>query len=342
MKPLKELAALVGGTVTRDGDLSITGVNTLDDARAGEISFVANPKYLPRLASTRASAVVCGTDVASKSPVPAIAVADPAFAFLKIAECFTPPEPLPSPGIHPTAFVHERASVSKDASVGPCCVVEAGATIGARTILHAQVFVGREAIVGADCRLHAQSTLRERCVLGDRVILQPGAVIGSDGFGYVTINGVHHKIPQSGIVVLEDDVEVGANTAIDRARLGQTLIKRGVKIDNLVQVAHNVVVGEGSLLVAQVGISGSTKLGRYVILAGQAGVAGHLDVPDGTVLTAQSGLGFSGAKGDVLSGSPARPRMQHERSLVALYRLPELLKEIKLLRQRVDELENGR
>jgi len=339
VKTIQELAALVGGTVTRDPATPVTGVNTIDDARAGEITFVANPKYASRLASTRAGAVVCAADVAATSPVPAIVVKDAALAFLKITECFTPKEPPPPPGVHPSAFVHEKASVAPDASVGPCCVVEAGAIVGARTILDAQVYVGRDAKIGADCRLHPQTVVRERCLLGDRVILQPGAVIGSDGFGYVTVNGVHRKIPQSGIVILEDDVEIGANTTIDRARLDKTLIRKGVKIDNLCQVAHNVVVGEGSLFAAQAGVSGSTKLGRYVILAGQAGVAGHLELPDGMILTAQSGLGYSPEKGEVLTGSPARPHLQHHRALVATHKLPELIKELRELRRRIEELE---
>jgi len=339
VKTLQELATLVGGSVTREPPLAISGVNTLDDARSGEISFVANPKYVSRLATTRAAAVVCGADVAPKSPVPAIVVADPAMAFLKIAELFAPREPRPPAGVHPTAFVHPKATVSKDATVGPCSVVEEGASVGARTILDAQVYVGRDATIGDDCRLHPQTTVRERCLLGNRVILQPGAVIGSDGFGYVTVNGVHRKIPQSGIVVLEDDVEIGANSTIDRARLDKTIIKRGAKIDNLCQVAHNVVVGEGSLFAAQAGVAGSTRLGKYVILAGQVGVIGHLDVPDGTIVTAQSGLGHSPEKGELLSGSPARPHMQHERSLVAVHKLPELLKEIRQLRARIEALE---
>jgi UDP-3-O-[3-hydroxymyristoyl] glucosamine N-acyltransferase len=336
---LGELAALVGGTVTRDPATPVTGVNTIDDARAGEITFVANPKYASRLPSTRAGAVVCAADVAATSPVPAIVVKDPALAFLRIAECFATPEVRPAPGVHPAAFVHAKASVARDASVGPCCVVEEGASIGAGTVLDAQVYIGRDAKIGTACRLYPQTVVRERCILGDRVILQPGAVIGSDGFGYVTVNGVHRKIPQSGIVVLEDDVEIGANTTIDRARLDRTVIRKGVKIDNLCQVAHNVVVGEGSLFAAQAGVAGSTKLGRYVILAGQVGVIGHLDVPDGTILTAQSGLGHSPEKGELLSGSPARPHLQHQRSLAATHKLPELLKEIRELRRRIEQLE---
>jgi UDP-3-O-[3-hydroxymyristoyl] glucosamine N-acyltransferase len=281
--------------------------------------------------------------MAPKSKLPAIVVANPNLAFLEIARCFAPPESRPPAGVHPTAAVSPKANLGRDVAVGPSCVVEEGAEIGDRTVLDGLVFVGRDAKVGADCRLYPHSLVRERCIVGDRVILQPGAVVGSDGFGYVTVEGSHVKIPQQGIAVLEDDVELGANTCVDRARVDRTVVRRGSKLDNLCQVGHNVIIGEGCLFAAQVGVAGSTRLGKYVVLAGQVGVIGHLQVPDGTIVSAQSGLGHSPeSPGQVLSGSPARPHLQHQRAVAATHRLPELLREVRDLRKRVEELEKRR
>lgn len=333
---LEDLARSVGGRVEGDGTVRIRGVNGLSDAGPGDVTFLHNPKYAALLATTKAGAVVLAEGM--KSALPAIISKNADRAFGRIAELLAGVPPRPAPGIHPTAFVDPAARVAPDATVGPLCVVEAGAVIGDRCLLHAQVFVGRDAKLGPDCLLHPQTVVRERCELGARVTLQPGAVIGGDGFGYATEQGVHHKIPQVGIVVLEDDVEIGANSTLDRARFGRTVIGRGTKIDNLVQIAHNVTTGRGCLLVSQSGVAGSTKLGNYVVLAGQAGVIGHLELGDGVVITAQTGLTKDVPAGGVLSGSPASDRKTHLKELAALAKLPEVLHEFRRLREELETI----
>jgi UDP-3-O-[3-hydroxymyristoyl] glucosamine N-acyltransferase len=333
---LEELARKLGGRVAGDGGVRLRGVAGLDEAGAGDLSFLANAKYMALLSTTKASAVVVKEGVAC--PLPALVVANPDLAFGRAAELFVGTPPPPPPGVHPTALVAPGARLGAGAAVGPLCIVEEGAVIGERTVLAAQVYVGRDAKIGPDCLLHPQTVVRERCELGARVILQPGAVIGGDGFGYATDRGVHHKIPQVGIVVLEDDVEIGSNSTIDRARFGRTVVGRGTKIDNLVMIAHNVSTGRGCLLVSQCGVAGSTRLGDYVVLAGQAGVIGHLELGDGAVITAQTGLTKDVPPGAVMSGSPASDRKTHLKELAALARIPEALPELRRLREELDAL----
>jgi UDP-3-O-[3-hydroxymyristoyl] glucosamine N-acyltransferase len=333
---LEELARLVGGSVTGDGATVIRGVNGLKEASPGDITFLANPKYAPLLASTRASAVIVGQGISA--PLPTLVVSNPDLAFGIVAERLLGQSVPPAPGIHPTAVVARDAVIGRDVSIGPHAVVDAKASIGEGTILHAQTYVGPEARIGPGCLLHPQVVVRDRCEIGARVILHSGAVIGSDGFGYATEKGVHHKIPQVGIVVLQDDVEIGANVTIDRARFGRTVIGRGTKIDNLVQIGHNVTTGQGCLLVAQSGVSGSTKLGNYVVLAGQAGLVGHLEMGDRAIITAQTGVTKDVPPGGVMSGSPASERTTHLKELAALGKLPEALQEIRRLRKEIEEL----
>jgi UDP-3-O-[3-hydroxymyristoyl] glucosamine N-acyltransferase len=335
---LDELARLVGGRVDGDGSLRITGVNGLTEAGAGEISFLANPKYAPLLAATKAAAVVVADNV--PCPVAALRVGNPDLAFARIAERFVETPGRPSPGVHPSAVVAPGARIGKDVAIGALSVVEDGASIGDGTVIYPQVYVGAAATIGPGCLLWPQAVVRERCRLGARVILHSGAVVGSDGFGFATEKGVHHKIPQVGVVEIEDDVEIGANTTIDRARFGRTVVGRGSKLDNLVQVAHNVSIGPGCLVAAQAGISGSTKLGAYVILGGQAGLAGHLEVGDRGVVTAQSGLGKDVPPGVLVGGEHAKELRRHMKELGALGRLPEALEEIRRLRKDVEALKN--
>jgi UDP-3-O-[3-hydroxymyristoyl] glucosamine N-acyltransferase len=325
----------VDGRVVGDGATPIHGVNGLDEAGPGELSFLANPKYAALLATTRAAAVLVAPG-APAAAVPTVVVADPNLAFAKIAAALVPPAPPRPRGVHPTAVIGAGVTFGPDASIGPHCVVEEGASIGDRTVLVAQVFVGRGARIGRDCLLHAQTIVREECSLGDRVILHGGAVVGSDGFGYVTVRGVHVKIPQTGTVAIEDDVELGANVCVDRARFGRTVIRRGAKLDNLVQVAHNCEVGEHNLIASQAGVSGSTRFGRYVMVGGQAGFGGHIRIGDGTVVTGRAGVNKSWPGGVTLSGMPARPTTQHLRAVAAADRLHETLRE---LRRRLAELE---
>ncbi len=333
---LDELARLVGGTVSGDGATRIRGVNGLREAGPGEIAFLANPKYAPLLAQTRASAVIVadGTEVS----LPAIRARNPDLAFARAAERLGGGAWRPAPGVHPKASVAPGARIGKDVSIGAFAVVEEDASVGDGSVLCPQVYVGAGARLGPGCFLWPQSAVRERCELGARVILHCGAVVGSDGFGYATEEGVHHKIPQVGIAVLEDDVELGANATVDRARFGRTVIGRGTKVDNLVQIAHNVTTGQGCLLAAQAGVSGSTRLGNYVVLAGQAGLVGHIQVGDGAVVTAKAGVGKDVPAGATVSGLHAVEIRRHLREAAAVARLPEALEELRRLRKEVEEL----
>ncbi len=333
---LDELARLVGGTVSGDGATVIRGVNGLEQAGPGEIAFLANPKYAPLLAATKASAVIVadGTDVA----LPAIRVKNPDLAFARAAERLFGGGWRPPAGAHPSAVVAPSARIGKEVSIGAFTVVEEGASIGDGTVLYPHVYVGAGARIGPGCLLWPQAVVRERCELGARVILHSGAVVGSDGFGYATEAGVHHKIPQVGTAVLEDDVELGANTAVDRARFGKTVVGRGTKIDNLVQIAHNVTIGQGCLVAAQAGISGSTRLGNYVVLAGQAGLVGHIEMGDRAIATAQAGVSKDVPAGTMVSGEHAIETKRHLREKAAMARLPEALHEIRRLRREVEEL----
>jgi UDP-3-O-[3-hydroxymyristoyl] glucosamine N-acyltransferase len=341
---LREIAEAVSGRITGDGEAEITGFNSLADAGPADVSFLANPKYIPFLATTRAAAVLV-----PDMPVPAgvviraglhlVRVANPDLAFTQVVAAFAPRPVPPPPGIHPSAVVAGDVRVGAGVAIGPCAVVGDGAVIGDGTVIYPNVTIGAAAVIGAACTLYPQSSVRERCRLGDRVVLHNGAVIGSDGFGYTTVDGVHQKIPQVGIVVVEDDVEIGANATIDRARFGRTRIGRGTKIDNLVQIAHNVEVGEHCIIVSQVGIAGSTRLGNHVTLAGQAGITGHIVIGDKAVVTAQSGVSKAVAPGSVVRGSPAQEIKVNQAQEVAARRLPAALAVIKDLQARVAELE---
>jgi UDP-3-O-[3-hydroxymyristoyl] glucosamine N-acyltransferase len=333
---LEELAKLVGGRVAGDPAVRVRGVNGIAEAGPGELTFLANPRYAPLLASTKASAAVVAEGV--PCPVPSIVVRNPDLAFARAAERLAGAPWRPPAGVHPGAVVARDASIGRDVSIGAACVVEPGASIGDRTVLYPQVYVGPGARIGPDSLLWPQVVVRERCELGARVVVHSGTVVGSDGFGYATDGGVHHKIPQLGTVVVGDDVEIGANVAVDRARFGATVIGRGTKIDNLVQIAHNVRIGEACLIVAQVGISGSTTLGNQVILGGQAGIAGHLEIGDRSIVTAQAGLGKDLPPGSVVSGEHAQDAKKHMRKLAALSKLPDALVELRELRKEVEAL----
>ena len=333
---LDELGRLVGGKVTGDGKTVIRAVNGLREAGPGDITFLANTKYAPLLASTKASAVILADGI--PAPIPALSVRNPDLAFGLVAQHLLGAARRPTAGVHPTAVIAPTAVLGKNITVGAGTVVEDGASVGDNAVLYPQVYVGAEASIGPDALLYPQVVVRERCRIGARVILHSGTVVGSDGFGYATDKGVHHKIPQVGIVVVEDDVELGANVTIDRARFGRTVIGKGTKIDNLVQIGHNVVLGQGCLLVSQSGIAGSTRMGNYVMMAGQSGVVGHLEIGDRAIITAQSGITKDVAPGAIVSGAPAGDRRTHLKELAALSKLPEALQEIRKLRQEIEEL----
>ena len=335
---LSELAERLDCRVEGDRAIDVNRVTGIEDAGPGDLTFFANKKYAAAMRRTRASAVILA-DAAEAAPCAMLRTKNPYLAFARAVAIFADIAQ-PAPGIHPRAFVAEGAAVAADASLGPFAVVEEGARLGARTIVHAHATIGRGAEIGDECVIHAHVSIRERVKLGHRVVVQDGAVIGSDGYGFAPgSEGAHIKIPQVGDVIVEDDVEIGANTTIDRPAVGETRIKAGTKIDNLVQIAHGVTIGRNVLLAAQVGIAGSTTIEDSVTLAGQVGVAGHLTVGRGSVATAQSGIPNSVDPGSFVSGYPAIPNRDWLKSSAVFRKLPELRKAVSELEQRIAELE---
>ena len=330
-----EIAAIVRIKATRGstGD-TIRGLAALGDAGPGDLSFLGNPKYKSEVAATRASIVLLPADFPGdpKDNQLFLLVDNPSVALaLVCARIEQALWPKPAPGIHPAACIAHGARIAATATVGPLCVVEAGALIGERVHLQAQVFVGQNARVGDDCWLMPGVVLAAECTLGNRVRLQPGVVIGADGFGYEFVKGRHEKIPQIGTVVVGDDVEIGANSTLDRARFSRTEVGEGTKIDNLVQVAHNVVIGRHCLLCSQVGVSGSTKLEDYVVLGGQAGLGGHITIGRGAKVGGQAGITSDVSAGAFVNGTPA-VSFQLERRLAILHqRLPDLFRRVDTL-----------
>jgi len=332
-----EIAERVAGTVEGDGGVEIRGLAGLRDAGPGDLSFLSNPKYAGAVAETGASAVMVSQDWAGTCPCTVIRVRDVEAAFAAIAACLLPPPARPAPGVHRTAVLATSATVDPSVSVGPYCVIEDGVRVGARSVLGAGCCLGSGTVVGEDCRLYPHVVTREDTRIGNRVVLHCGAVIGSDGFGYLRDGERWRKIPQTGIVVIGDDVEIGANVTIDRARFGQTVIEEGVKIDNLVQVAHNVRIGAHTALAAQVGIAGSSEVGRRAQFGGQAGVTGHVRVGDGAIVGGRAGVTKDVAAGSFVSGYPAMPHAQATKLHALLKRLPHWKKRIEALEQRLKE-----
>lgn len=334
---LADLADLVGGVVSGDPSTAISGVAPLDEAGAAQISFLANPKFQEKFADCRAGAIIVHPSLQGSTQTPLLLVENPYLAFAKILAFFAVP-PHVGQGILPGAHVHPQATIGENVTIAPGAVVCAGARVGKGTYLHPNVVIGADAVIGEDCLLHANVTVREQCVLGNRVILQPGAVVGGDGFGFAPDGQGYFKIPQVGHVVIEDDVEIGACSCIDRGTLGVTRIARGVKIDNLVQVAHNVQVGENTLLVSQVGIAGSTVIGKHCVFGGQAGVAGHVVIGDNVTLAGRGGISNNVGDNQMLAGFPSRPHREWLKATMSMTHLPEMRRELQRLRQQVDEL----
>ncbi len=326
---LKEIAAKVGARLEPpDADVEITGIATIESAAPGQITFVANPKYAAAAKTTQASAII----VDEKFPAldkPSLRTKNPQFAYARTAELFHQ-APNYERGIHPTAVVDPSARIGGNASIGACVVIGADVELGDNCTLLPHVVVYRGTKIGSNFFAHSHVSVRENCVIGNNVLLHNGVVIGSDGFGFAKDNdGRWYKIPQMGKVVLEDDVEIQANSCIDRASMGETRIGRGTKVDNLAHVAHNCATGENSMLCAQVGLAGSTELGKNVILAGQVGVAGHCKIGDGVVVTAQSGTHGDIEPGAMVSGSPAFAHKQWLRSVMVFSKLPELARAVR-------------
>ena len=336
-RSLGELARLVGGDLEGDPSLEIRGFASLESAGPGDLSFVAADRHLAAARQSAAAALIAppGLDLGGR---PAIRVAQPYAAIAAILPVFFP-EPAVAPGVHPTAHVADGARVSPAATVAAFTVVAERSVVEGGAVLHPHVFVGPDCRVGEGSVLHPHVVLRARVEIGRRVIVHPGSVLGADGFGYVWDGQAHRKIPQVGRVVVEDDVEIGSNVTVDRATLGETVIGRGTKIDNLVQIGHNTVIGAGSIIVAQVGIAGSCRIGRGVVLAGQVGIADHVTVGDGARIGSQAGVHRDVPAGAGMIGTPAVAGDAGLRTLAAIPRLPEILKDVRALGRRLDVLE---
>lgn len=331
---LQEIADLCDGELNGDPAGEITGVASLDEAVEGEIAFYNNPKYMPRLRSTRASAVFVPTDFSEKTSAAQIRVGDPSKAFeqvvLKLA-----PKPVTFPaGIHSTAIVDPSAKIGARVSLQPYVVIEANVSIGDETVIGAGSYLGHETKIGSGCLIYPNVTIRERTIVGSRVIIHSGAVVGADGFGFEFKDGRQRKIPQIGVVQIDDNVEIGANTTIDRARFGRTWIQEGVKIDNLVQIAHNVVIGKHTVIAAQAGISGSVRIGERVSMAGQVGITGHATIGDGAMIVAQSGVSKN-IPGGVWFGYPAVPIEDARKQFAWIHRLGKLFERVKALEKKL-------
>lgn len=339
MTKLREIAELVDGELAGDGDIELQRVAPIEAAGTGDLTFVANPKYVAHLDRCRASAVLVPPGVELPAGMAGVVCANPYLAFAKSLTRLQGQRPAPG-GVMEGATVAPSARLGADVTIHPGCVVGENVTVGKGTVLYPGVVLYEGVSVGEDCILHAHAVVREQCRLGDRVILQPSAVIGSDGFGFAPDGQRYYKIPQVGVVVLEDDVEIGSSTCVDRATLGETRIKRGVKIDNLVQVAHNVTVGEDTILVSQVGIAGSSRIGNHCTFGGQAAVAGHLKVGDNVTIGGRGGVTNDVESNQVLSGLPVMPHRDWLKASMSFARLPEMRKEIGRMKKQLEELEN--
>ena len=339
-KTLKEVASLIDGEIVGDENIVVTGICGIKEAKEGDLTFVANSRYLPLMGHTRASAIITSRDVKTASKT-IIRTENPSLAFAKMVSLLAPNEVRRPKGIHPTAIIGDKVKIGKNVAIDPYVVIEDNVEIKDNTVLYAGVYVGHHTKIGKNCVIYPYVIIRERVVIGDRVVIHGGTVIGSDGFGFSTVQGVHHRIPQIGTVIIEDDVEIGANVTIDRARFDKTIIKKGTKIDNLVQIAHNVSIGENSIIVAQSGISGSTTIGKNVTIAGQSGVIGHITIGDNVVVAAQSGVTKSIPSNTCVSGYPAKPHVLAKKIHAFTQNLPELFKKVKQLEEEIERLKSA-
>ncbi len=331
---LKEIAQYLGGELRGAADLEISGPARIEMAKEGEITFLANLKYQHHLQTTKASAILVESEIDGLD-LPQIIVQNAYVAFVFLLRLFSPPEERYITGKSDQAVIDPTAQVDPSAHVGPFVYIGPGCKVGKDTTLYPGVVLLKNVQVGDDCIFYPNVSIREECRVGNRVILHNGCVIGSDGFGFAPKDGKYEKIPQLGSVVIEDDVEIGANTTIDRATLGETVIRKGTKLDNLVQIAHNVEVGSHTVIASQTGIAGSTKIGNHVTIAGQVGITGHISVGDGAILAAQSGITKSVPEKNVMFGTPALPLSRQKRIDVSLRHLPEMVKKIHQLENEI-------
>jgi len=333
---LEQIAKLSGGKLEGDPETKITGAASLAEATVHEVSFFNNPRYLAQLRKTRAAAVIVPRDFSEQIEAAVIRTPDPAKAFEQVVTKFAPPPIEFAPGIHPSAVIHPRAKLGDHISIQALVVIEAGARIGSRTIIGAGSYIGHDVVIGESCMIYPRVTIRERCRLGARVILHSGAVIGADGFGFEMTAEGQQKVPQIGIVQIDDDVEIGANTTIDRARFGRTWIQAGAKIDNLVQVAHNVVIGKDTVIAAQTGIAGSVRIGKRVMIGGQAGIIGHIEIADGTMIGAQTGVSKN-LNGGVWWATPSVPLKEAKVQLAWVRRLGEFFERVRKIEAKLKD-----
>jgi UDP-3-O-[3-hydroxymyristoyl] glucosamine N-acyltransferase len=331
---LQELASMSGGELVGDPKLNITGAASLAEATSGEISFFANRKYISLLRKTRASAVFVPPDFAEPVAAAQVRVSNPTKAFEQVVLKFSPKPITYTPGIHPSAIVERSVRLGERVSIQPHAVIEDGSQIGDDTIIGAGSYIGHETTIGTACLIYPLVTIRERSRIGSRVIIHSGAVIGADGFGFEMVDGRQQKIQQLGIVQIDDDVEIGANTTIDRARFGRTWIQQGVKIDNLVQIAHNIVIGKNTVIAAQTGIAGSVQIGQRVLIGGQAGVIEHIEIGDNTAIGAQSGISKS-ISGGAWWASPAVPLAEAKQQIAWIRRLGKLFARVKEIEKKL-------
>ncbi len=336
---LKELAAVAAAKLVGDPECLIEGINTLDEAGQSDLSFLSNPLYNEAMKQSKAGAICIRPDAELPAGKNFLVSENPSATFQKIAELLLPPDKGSGfTGIHPSAVIHPSVKLGAGVSVGPNAVIDRDVVIGANTVIGPNVSIGHEVQIGTECRFYANVVVRERCKLGDRVILQPGAVIGSCGFGYTQDKqGRHVKLEQLGIVIVEDDVEIGANTTVDRSRFKATIVRKGTKIDNLCQIGHNVEVGEHNVIAAQTGIAGSSKTGRYVMMGGQVGVLGHTEIEDEVHVATRSGVSKRLKKGKY-RGSPAMPIADYHRQEVHVRRLEEYVERLKELEKKLSSV----
>jgi UDP-3-O-[3-hydroxymyristoyl] glucosamine N-acyltransferase len=333
---LSEIAQLVDGTIVGDAGTRIGGVASFETAAADEITVAESAKFIKQLQASNAAAVIVARHVTADSPN-LLQVDHPMVAFAKVITYFHPP-PSVTERVHPSAVIGEDFQCGKDVSIGACAVIGDRVTMGSRTRIHAGAVIGDDVELGDDVTIFSNATVLERCLIGNRVMIHSGSVIGSDGFGFAPDGVVYHKVPHVGIVQIDDDVEIGACNTIDRATLGKTWICRGVKTDNLVHIAHNVTVGENTILIALVGVSGSVTIGKHVIVAGQAGIAGHLKIGDRAIIGPQSGIAKDVAEGETLLGAPQTPPKRYIRIQKIVARLPELKKRLEALEKKIHKI----
>lgn len=339
-RTLREIAELIHGEVVGDDSVIIRGISGIKEAVEGDITFVANPKYFPFIKKTHASAIITPRDITT-APKPIIRTENPSLAFVKIVSLASPSEIKHPQGIHPSAILGKDISLGRDVAVAAYTVIGDGVCIGDNTIIYAGCYVGHHTKIGSNTVIYPNVSIREHLTIGSHVVINSGSVIGSDGFGFVTVEGIHHRVPQIGTVIIEDNVEIGSNVTIDRARFDKTVVGGGTKIDNLVHIAHNVVIGKNCFIVAQVGISGSTKVGNNVILAGQVGTVGHINIGDNAIVMAQSGVSKSIPSGTTVWGYPAKPHNIAKRVNACIQNLPRLYNTIAELKKRIEKLENA-